>query len=200
MGIDATNGFIYVGTFDRGVMCASLNNLGSWTTVGLGPNTSGATNFYIRGLTVDDTDPTVVYAATYDGSGNDGDGKIWRIKASNTASPVIESMTGSPVDTEDVFSLGGNLYAAAASDTGSGVYRLGSGKTAPTSASFKKMVGPDYTSRACSATTYPANCTIWFSVNGYVSGGTTTLWVGASNPHYWWYLQDILESNKYEWV
>ena len=183
MAVDGQNGFLYVGTYNQGIMRASLNNLGSWQTVALAPGSGGVSNYYIRGLTIDDQDPTLVYAATYDGTtATDGDGRIWRIKSANSATPVVEKLAASPIDTEDVFVLAGNLYTASMAPSGGGIYRLGGARTAAASATFRLLSGPDYTSRACSSSTYPGNCTIWYSVNGYVEGGTTTLWVGASNP------------------
>ena len=185
MGIDATNGYLYVGTFDKGVMRASLNNLASWQTIALGPNTQGVSNFYIRSLTIDDQDPTVVYASTYDGTtSTDGDGRVWRIRSANAVTPAIEKLTASPIDTEDVLSLAGSLYTASAGDgIEGGLHRLASARSAATDSAFRKISGPSYSLDSCSvAGAYPGNCTVWFSINGYVSGGTTTLWLGASNP------------------
>ncbi len=183
MGIDATNNFIYVGTFNKGIMRASLDNLNNWTTIALGEGTQGQGKFYIRGLTIDDKDPTVVYASTYDGTNtDDGDGRIWRIKSANLI-PSAEKLSASPIDTEDILSLEGNLYAVnAGSGIEGGVHRLGASRTASTSTAFKRIAGPNYTADSCAdASQYANNCVIWFSVQGYVSNGKTTLWVGTSN-------------------
>jgi hypothetical protein len=182
IGVDGVNNFIYVGTFDQGVRRASLNNLNSWTTVALAPGSGGATQYYIRSLVIDDQDPTVVYASTYNAT-NAGDGRIWRIKSANN-SPVVEKLTASPVDTEDMLSLGGALFTVnAAAGTTGGVSRLGSARTAAVGASFSLITGPDYANRPCSnAANYPGSCTIWFSISGFQEGSNTTLWVGASNP------------------
>ena len=181
MGIDATNGFIYAGSFDGGVMRASLSNLGSWQTIELGKNTQGQAKFYIRGLTIDDQDPTVIYAATHDGTQtDDGDGRIWRIRNANST-PVVEKLTNAPKNSEEMLSLGGNLYAVnAATGIQGGVHRLASARTAATGSTFKSISGIDQ-SKSCAALSYPSACTVWFSIDGYVNNGVTTLWVGASH-------------------
>jgi hypothetical protein len=180
MGIDAQNGFIYAGSFDGGVMRASLNNLSSWTTIGLGKGTQGQGKFYIRGLTIDDQDPTVVYVATHDGTqSDDGDGRIWRIRNANSV-PVEEKLTNSPKNSEELLSLDGNLYAVnAATGVQGGVHRLPTARSVSTGANFKALGGLDQ-SKSCANFTYPGSCTTWFSIDGYKNGSTTTLWVGAS--------------------
>lgn len=183
LGIDKNNGYIYAGTFNQGIMRASLSNLSSWQTIALGPNTQGVGSFYIRALTVDEQDPTVVYAATYDGTtSTDGDGRVWRIKNAN-GTPTIEKLSNSPIDSEDVFSLAGNLYTTNTGDgIEGGVSVLGNARGAATNASFKRIAGPAYSLDSCGvAGAYSGSCAIWFSVTGYVSNGQTTLWVGVSN-------------------
>ncbi|MDQ5886201.1 MAG: hypothetical protein QG628_598 [Patescibacteria group bacterium] len=181
MGIDAANGLIYAGSFDGGVMRASISNLGSWQTIALGKNTQGQGKFYIRGLTIDDKDPTVVYAATHDGTQtDDGDGRIWRIRNANTT-PVIEKLSSSPINTEEMLSLDGNLYSVnAATSVQGGVSRLPTARTATTTSNFKAIGGLDQ-SKSCATLSYPSSCTVWFSIDGYVNAGVTTLWVGASH-------------------
>lgn len=181
MGIDTKNGYIYAGTFSQGVMRASLNDLGNWQTVGLGPNTQGQGKFYIRGLTIDDQDPTVVYAATHNGTEtDDGDGRVWRIRNANS-SPIVEKLTNSPINTEEMLSLEGNLYAVnAAPNVQGGVNRLAASRTVSTASSFKSLGGLDH-SKSCATLSYPGSCTVWFSIDGYVDNGVTTLWVGASH-------------------
>jgi hypothetical protein len=185
LGIDSQNGFIYAGTYDKGIMRATLANPSSWTTVALGPGTQGVTEFFIRSLTVDSEDPTTIYASTYNSTnGNAGDGKVWRIKNAHSPSPTIEKLSASPENTEDVLSLGGNLYTAnAGSGIEGGLHRLASARTASASATFRKIAGPAYSADSCAVVgAYPGGCTVWFSINGFESGGTTTLWLGASNP------------------
>jgi hypothetical protein len=182
MGIDAINGFIYAGSFDGGVMRASLNNLSSWQTIGLARGTQGQGKFYIRGLTIDDQDPTVVYAATHDGTQtDDGDGRVWRIRNANTT-PIIEKLTNSPINTEELLSLSGNLYSVnAAANVEGGIQRLGSARTASASTTFRRLAGPNYSAKSCSTLSYPGSCAIWFSIDGYVKDGVTSLWVGVSH-------------------
>jgi hypothetical protein len=185
LGIDPQNGFIYAGTYEKGIMRASLSSPGTWQTVALGPGTQGTTQFYIRSLTVDSEDPTTVYASTFNSTvGNAGDGRVWRIKNAHSPTPTIEKLSSSPENTEDLLSLAGNLYAVnAGSGIEGGVHRLASSRSAGASSSFRKLSGPAYSADSCSvAGAYPGSCTVWYSVNGYVSGATTTLWVGASNP------------------
>jgi hypothetical protein len=181
MGLDTTNGYIYVGTFSQGVMRASLNDLSNWQTVGLGPNTQGQGKFYIRGLTVDDKDPSVVYVATHDGNEtDDGDGRIWRIRNANT-SPIVEKLPISPINSEELLSLDGNLYSVnAAPGVQGGVSRLATSRTVSTTSAFKSISGLDH-SKSCATLAYPGSCTVWFSIDGYVNNGVTTLWVGASH-------------------
>lgn len=184
MGIDSNSNFIYVGTFNKGIMRASLNDLSKWTTIALGEGTQGQGKFYIRGLTIDDKDPSVIYASTYDGTNpDDGDGRIWRIKNAGSANPVIEKFSQSPIDTEDVLSLDGNLYAVnAGPGIEGGIHRLGSARNANNTSGFKRIAGPAYTVSSCAdASKYPNVCVIWFSIHGYVSNNKTTLWVGTSN-------------------
>jgi hypothetical protein len=180
MGIDAQNGFIYAGSFDGGVMRASLNNLSSWTTIGLGKGTQGQGKFYIRGLTIDDQDPTVVYAATHDGTQtDDSDGRIWRIRNANSI-PIVEKLSDSPKNSEELLSLDGNLYAVnAATGVQGGVHRLPNARSVSVSTSFRALDGIDQ-SKSCANYSYPGSCTTWFSIDGYKNNGVTTLWVGAS--------------------
>ena len=149
--VDGARGLLYAATFDDGVMRSSDGGVG-WTTLGLAGQ-------HLRSLQIDPNDPNVLYAATY------GDG-VWRTTTASAAG-TFAKLTASPAIVEDLAFVGSDLYAVGptglfrspdrgVSWSGVGAGQLPAGGTGP-------------------ASTTPT----WFTVNGYVSCGTTTLYVGG---------------------
>ncbi len=148
IALDETNGVIYVGTYNQGVM-RSTDGGNSWSTLGMAGK-------YIRGLIIDPAHPDVVYAATY------GD-KIWKTTSARGAGSFTQ-LANSPATSEEPAIIGGALYSASGSlgvhkslDGGQSWQQLGVGSI--------KTDGP-----------------AWTSIDGYVTGGTSTIFVGADKP------------------
>ncbi len=107
---DADGGgeFIYVGTCKNGVM-RSHNAGGNWASIAL-PGQSPA---YMRGMAIDDADPTLVYAGCYD-KDNDGTNEaVYRIANARTATSG-ELIPNTPfLYAEEMVVVHGILYVAA---------------------------------------------------------------------------------------
>jgi hypothetical protein len=170
VAIDDINQSIYAGTFDTGVVRASLNSTLSsvdWRTIALAPGSNAIAHWYIYAVVNDPSDPQTLYVATHDSSlGNAGAGHVWRITDAASQTPSVSELTGSPINAQDLLVLAGNLYAANAQ----GVWRLPGAKDASPAAAFSQLPAPP------TATAID----FWYSLAGYSSGGIDHLWVGGS--------------------
>ncbi|HEY3239316.1 MAG TPA: DNRLRE domain-containing protein [Acidimicrobiia bacterium] len=169
LAVDTANGFLYAGTYKQGLMRAPIGSggdPGAWTTVALAP--SGSTPYFIRGLALDDQDPTTVYVATYGSSAGLGTGHVYRVSQANTSSALTTEFTASPRNAEEVRTLAGHLYAVANDSGGAGVgaFRLATARTAGAASAWRRIAaGP-----SVSTVTY-------YGMELYKRGSTTTLWV-----------------------
>ena len=169
LAVDTTNGFLYAGTYEQGLMRAPLGSSGdpgAWTTVALAP--SGSTPYFIRGLAIDDQDPTTIYVATYGSSAGLGTGRVYRVSQANTSGAVTTELTGSPRNAEEVRTLGGHLYAVAndAGGAGVGAFRMATARTAAAGSAWRRIAaGPSVTT------------VTYYGMEIYKRGSTTTLWV-----------------------
>jgi hypothetical protein len=149
--MDGARGVQYVATFDDGVMRSSDGGA-SWTTLGL-------VGQHLRSLQIDPGDANVLYAATY------GDG-VWRTDAASTGG-AFAKLASSPAIVEDLAVVGSDLYAVGPT----GLFRSPDrGVTWATVGAGQLPTGG----------TGPLSTTpTWFTVTGYVSCGTTKLYVGG---------------------
>ncbi|MGH9036366.1 MAG: DUF7594 domain-containing protein, partial [Acidimicrobiia bacterium] len=187
LAVDTANRFLYAGTYKQGLLRAPLSSSGdpgAWTTVALAP--SGGTPYFIRGLALDDQDPTTVYVATFGSSAGAGTGRVYRVSAANTSSATTTELTASPRNAEEVRSLGGHLYAVAndAGGAGVGAFRLGTARTAAATTAWRRIAaGP-------SATTIT-----YYGMEIYERGSTTTLWVTSDKA--WRPSSDVAYKNMW---
>jgi hypothetical protein len=170
LAIDDINQEIYAGTFETGVVRASLSSdlsTGTWQTIALAPGSVGTAHWYIYALVNDPSDPQTVYVATHDSTfGSAGGGHIWRITDAASQTPTVLELAGSPVDAQDLLVLHGNLYAA----NSTGIWRLAGAKDAAPSSPFSLLPAPP------TATSID----FWYSLAGYSKGGMDHLWAGGS--------------------
>jgi chitodextrinase/photosystem II stability/assembly factor-like uncharacterized protein len=163
-------GYLYVGTYNLGVVRVPLDQLttaSAWQAIALAPGTA---TFYIRSLVADPSDPTVLYASTYHTTTGDA-GRVWRISDAQSDAPTAAELTGSPVDVEELAAVDGRLFGVAHDPaTGDGgVYKLDAARTAPAVTAWTRIPGPNYSSSG----------TVWYSIAARAAGGTETLWVGT---------------------
>ena len=177
LAVDAPGGFLYAGTYKQGLMRAPLDasgKPGAWTTVALAP--TGGKPYFIRGIALDDADPTVVYVATYPSPAGSGTGLVYRISGAGGSAPVVRALSGGPRQAEEVRVLGGNLYAVANDPTGAGVgaFRLAGAAAADPATPWRRIAaGPSVTT------------VTYYGMEITKRAGTTTLWVtsdGAYQP------------------
>jgi hypothetical protein len=148
--VDATGGFLYAGTYKQGLMRAALDangRPGAWSTVALAP--TGGKPYFIRGIALDDVDPSVVYVATYGSSAGAGLGKVYRVSGAGGSGPVTNELVAGPRNAEELRTLGGHLYAAANDSSGAGVgaFRLANARTVDHAAPWRRLAaGPSVTS------------------------------------------------------
>ena len=150
LAVDATGGYLYAGTYKQGLMRARLDSAGqpgAWTTVALAP--SGGKPYFIRGIALDDYDPSVVYVpptarrAAPGSAGSTG----WPAPTAPRRSPA--SSLGGPRQAEELRVLDGHLYAVANDSGGAGVgaFRLGNARTATPETQWRRIAaGPSVTS------------------------------------------------------
>ncbi|HVW31415.1 MAG TPA: hypothetical protein VHL53_02645, partial [Acidimicrobiia bacterium] len=175
LAVDAPGGFLYAGTYKQGLMRAPLDadgKPGAWTTVALAP--IGSKPYFIRGIALDDADPTVVYVATFPSSAGSGAGKVYRISGAGGATPVVSEMTGGPRQAEEVRVLGGNLYAVANDKAGAGVgaFRLAGAAAADPATPWRRIAaGPSVTT------------VTYYGLEIVKTGATTTLWVTSDDAY-----------------
>ncbi len=187
LAVDTVNGFLYAGTYKQGLLRAPLSSSGdpgAWTTVALAP--SGSTPYFIRGLALDDQDPTTVYVATYGSTAGLGTGHVYRVSSANTSAATTTELTASPRNVEEVRSLSGHLYAVAndAGGAGVGAFRLGSARTAGAGTAWRRIAaGP-----SVSTVTY-------YGMEIYKRGSTTTLWVTSDKA--WRPSNDVAYKNMW---
>ena len=185
--VDAPGGYLYAGTYKQGLMRAALDSNGRpgpWTTIALAP--SGGKPYFIRGVALDDVDPSVVYVATYGSSASSGVGKVYRVSGAGGTAPVTEELVGGPRQAEELQMLGGHLYAAANDRTGAGVgaFRLADARSAAPSTPWRRIAaGPSVTTVA------------YYGLEIYKRGGTTTLWVTSDNA----WRPDTTTAYKFMW-
>ncbi|HEV7536983.1 MAG TPA: hypothetical protein VGP90_15180, partial [Acidimicrobiia bacterium] len=169
LGVDAPGGFLYAGTYKQGLMRAPLDadgRPGAWTTVALAP--SGGKPYFIRGIALDDADPSVVYVATYGSSAASGVGRVYRVAGAGGDTPVTGELTGGPRQAEELRTLGGHLYAVANDKTGAGVgaFRLADARAAAPETPWRRIAaGPSVTTVK------------YYGLEIDKRGSTTTLWV-----------------------
>ena len=143
---------------------------GAWTTVALAP--SGGKPYFIRGIALDDVDPSVVYVATYGSSASSGIGKVYRVQRAGGAAPVTDELVGGPRQAEELRTLGGHLYAAANDSSGAGVgaFRLADARTATSATPWRRIAaGPSVTTVK------------YYGLEIYKRDATTTLWVTSDD-------------------
>jgi hypothetical protein len=187
LAVDTANGFLYAATYQQGLLRAPLSSSGdpgAWTTVALAP--SGSTPYFIRGLALDDQEPTTVYVATYGSTAGAGTGHVYRVSAANTGGPTTTELIASPRNAEEVRVLGGHLYAVAndAAGAGVGAFRLGGARTAAGDAAWRRIAaGPSATSIT------------YYGMEIYKRGSTTTLWVTSDKA--WRPSSDVAYKNMW---
>lgn len=170
LAVDTEGGYLYAGTYKQGLMRARLDSAGtpgSWTTVALAPDLAGKP-YFIRGVAMDDYDPSIVYVATYGTSASAGVGRVYRVSAANSFFPIITEMTAGPRQAEELRVLDGHLYAAANDPTGAGIgaFRLGDARFAPAETPWRRIAaGPSVSSVK------------YYGLEVYRRGTTTTLWI-----------------------
>lgn len=183
---DAVNGFLYAGTYQQGLMRAPLGaagDPGAWTVIALGP-VSGSP-FFIRGIAIDDVDPTKLYVATSDSSVGQGVGRIYRV-SNATGAAATEELTASPRNAEEVRAVAGHLYAVANDPTGKGVgvFRLASARSAGVGTAWRRIAaGPSVTS------------VTYYGLEVVNRGGTTTMWVSSDGA----WRPNTTVAHKYLW-
>ncbi len=187
LAVDTANGFLYAGTYKQGLMRAPLSSggdPGAWATVALAP--SGSTPYFIRGLALDDQDPTTVYVATYGSTAGLGTGHVYRVSQANTSAPVTSELTASPRNAEEVRVSSGHLYAVAndAGGAGVGAFRLGSARAAAGDTAWRRIAaGPSVTT------------VTYYGMEIYKRGATTTLWVTSDDA--WRPSSDVAYKNMW---
>lgn len=175
IAVDGVNSFVYIATWDRGIVRFAIQpNSTTW-----GNGTSiGLTGEYVRCLILDDATPTTLYASTFLATVGTNTGKVRRLTNANAAATITQM--NSPVNVEEMVCLDGDLFACAMlhpqqnggvdDQTKRGVFRC-PGKS--TTAAWTHITGPDYATVAGgSASGTPS----WKGIDGYVSGGVTTLY------------------------
>ena len=183
---DTVNGFLYAGTYEQGLMRAPLGAAGepgAWTTIALAP-VSGAP-FFIRGIDIDDVDPTKLYVATSDSSVGQGVGRVYRVSNATGSATTVE-LTASPRHAEEVRVVAGHLYAVAndAGGKGVGVFRLANARSAAAGASWRRIAaGPSVTS------------VTYYGLEVVKRGTTTTMWVSSDNA----WRPNTSVAHKYLW-
>ncbi len=171
--VDATNGFLYAGTYQQGVMRAPLDAAGTpgtWTTIALAPQ--GGVPYFIRGIDLDDIDPTKLYVATAQSSSGLGTGLVYRIAnaTSTTGGTTATELTGGPRNAEEVRVVAGHLYVVANDWTGKGVgaFRLAGARSQAAGAAWRRIAaGPS------------TNTVMYYGLEVVKRSGVTTMWVSS---------------------
>jgi photosystem II stability/assembly factor-like uncharacterized protein len=171
LAVDVGGGYLYAGTYKQGLMRARLDDAGrpgAWTTVALAP--VAGKPYFIRGIALDDHDPSVVYASTYGTSGSAGVGRVYRVAGANGDAPLTSELTGGPRQAEELRVLDGHLYAVAndsgGGGAGVGAFRLGNARTGTPETVWRRIAAG------------PSETTVkYYGLEIYRRGTTTTLWV-----------------------
>jgi hypothetical protein len=185
--VDAPGGFLYAGTYKQGLMRAPLDangRPGAWTTVALAP--VGGKPYFIRGVAVDDVDPSVVYVATYGTSSSSGIGKVYRVSGAGGGAALTTELTAGPRQAEELRTLGGHLYAVANDRNGAGVgaFRLADARMATAATPWRRIAaGPSVTS------------VTYYGLEVYKRNGTTTIWVTSDDA----WRPDTTAAYKFMW-
>ncbi len=168
--VDAASGFLYAGTYQQGLMRAPLDaagNPGAWTTIALGPQ--AGVPYFIRGIELDDVDPTKLYVATAQSSSGLGTGLVYRI-ANATGTATAVELTGGPRNAEELRAVAGHLYAVANDWTGKGVgaFRLAGARWQAAGTAWRRIAaGPS------------TNSVMYYGLEVVKRNGVTTLWVSS---------------------
>ena len=102
-----TNEYIYVGTYNQGVMRSSDDGA-TWTTLGLGGQ-------YIRGMAIDDNSPQTLYVACYDTDTDGTNEAVYKITNAR-GTPTVTRLNTSFLIAEELVVINGVLYVAANTD------------------------------------------------------------------------------------
>ncbi len=162
IALDATqtNEYVYVGTYDQGVMRSTGTDPGaSWATITL----PGLTTPYIRGIALDDTNAQTLYVGCYD---NDGDGtneSIYKITNARTATQATLITNPNFKQAEELVVVNGVLYVAANDATTSkrGIWR--------------------YNGSAWAQIYSDSGATEWYSIDGYWTGSNAVIYAGSTD-------------------
>jgi len=172
--VDAANGFLYAGTYQQGLMRAPLDaagNPGTWTTIALAPQ--AGVPYFIRGIELDDMDPTKLYVATAQSSSGAGTGLVYRIANANSTTGGITAteLTGGPRNAEEVRVMAGHLYAVANDvSKGAGAFRLPGARSQAAGTAWRRIAaGPSVTS------------VTYYGLEVVKRAGVTTMWVASDN-------------------
>ncbi|MCW2921980.1 MAG: hypothetical protein JWL76_1854 [Thermoleophilia bacterium] len=173
--VDPTRSLLYVGSYDAGIvrqpLAADGTASGAWSTIAMG---SGGVNdrSFVRGIAIDDVDPTTLYVATAQGVSVRPTG-TWRIGSANQASPTVEQLTSGPASPEELDVLDGNLYAVANPTTLAqrGLYRLANADAAAAGAAWRQVQGIASTDAATS----------FYGIEAERRGMQTRIWVTADD-------------------
>ena len=98
------NEYIYVGTYNQGVMRSSDDGA-TWTALGLGGQ-------YIRGMAIDPDNPQTLYAACYDTDKDDTNEAVYKITNAR-GTPTVTRLDTSFKIAEELMVINGVLYVAA---------------------------------------------------------------------------------------
>lgn len=153
------DGYLYAGTYDQGVY-RSTDGGANWTRIAMAP--SGGSNYFIRCLALDPSDPTILYVGVANAEAGAGAYKLTDIRASPT---VTQITPGGVTQVEEIKFIGSTMYAACST---AGMYRVASPYT---SGNWTDISG-----------TRISTSSKWCAVDGYDNAGNHVLVVGCVTP------------------